>query len=61
MVDAIWAMRFEQYSTEALREWVRKSRPGSESPADLAAIEELAKRVVAKRCGGVAHVKDRCL
>lgn len=51
MVDAIWAMRFEKYSDDQLREWIRRVEPGQEGEVDLVAIEVLAARVVAKDAG----------
>lgn len=47
--DSVWQWRFEQYSDEDLRQWIRRVTPGDESEIDLMAIEELAGRVVAKR------------
>lgn len=45
----IWHWRFEQYSDDQLREWIRRVEPGHEGEADLVAIEVLAGRVVAKK------------
>ena len=44
----IWHWRFESYSDDQLREWIRRVEPGQEGEADLAAIDVLAGRVVAK-------------
>ncbi len=44
----IWHWRFEIYSDDQLREWIRRVEPGQEGEADLAAIDVLAGRVVAK-------------
>ncbi len=54
MVDLLWAMRYASYGDDELKEVIRGSVPGEESPAVLAAIEELAKRVVAKDAAGRA-------
>lgn len=50
--DSVWQWRFEQYSDDDLRQWIRRVTPGEETEIDLMAIEELAGRVVANDAAG---------